>query len=144
FRILPIVGLILVMIAAAGWIGLAFIRRSAHALFVSRFEATHDELTGLPNRRLLTSEIEQALDSGRALALVFIDLDRFKDVNDVWGHAAGDSVLREAAERLSAFPELTRVARFGGDEFVVLVEHPALQLGGIPEKLLQALRRPYA
>ncbi|MBI1356780.1 MAG: diguanylate cyclase [Acidobacteria bacterium] len=92
-----------------------------------RHEALHDRLTGLANRRLLYDRLEQSLararrNPGQTFAVVFFDLDGFKQVNDEWGHAAGDRVLTETAERLR---ENCRVedtlARLGGDEFVVLV-----------------------
>jgi diguanylate cyclase (GGDEF)-like protein len=88
-------------------------------------QATHDSLTGLPNRNLLVDRIAVALAeakrSRRCTALLFVDLDHFKQINDTQGHAAGDKVLRRVAEQLSAVvrPHDT-VARLGGDEFVVL------------------------
>ena len=93
-------------------------------------QATHDSLTGLPNRNLLIDRLAQALAlaerSGQRTGLVFVDLDNFKAFNDTGGHAAGDSVLRQIAQRLlSAVRPMDSVARLGGDEFVVLL--PALE-----------------
>jgi diguanylate cyclase (GGDEF)-like protein/PAS domain S-box-containing protein len=92
-----------------------------------RQAAVHDALTGLPNRNSLAARLEHAIvrvnRSGDRLALLFIDLDRFKKVNDTLGHAAGDEVLRQAAARIRAcVREVDSVARLGGDEFVVLLE----------------------
>ena len=89
--------------------------------------AVNDALTGLPNRNSLAARLEHAImrvnRSGDRLALLFIDLDRFKKVNDTLGHAAGDEVLRQAAARIRAcVREVDSVARLGGDEFVVLLE----------------------
>jgi diguanylate cyclase (GGDEF)-like protein len=91
-------------------------------------QALHDPLTGLPNRTLFSERIRQATASlgpeGR-LAVLLLDLDRFKEINDTLGHASGDLVLREVGVRLRAgLPDSHTVARLGGDEFAVLV--PAL------------------
>ncbi|MDP1651509.1 MAG: diguanylate cyclase, partial [Rhodocyclaceae bacterium] len=89
--------------------------------------ASHDSLTGLPNRRLFLDRLDRALARARRqhtpLALLFIDLDNFKDINDTHGHAAGDTVLRTVAQRLQRLLRgADTVARLGGDEFVILVE----------------------
>lgn len=92
-----------------------------------RHEALHDPLTGLPNRTLLRDRLEHALAQserdGRATGVLFLDLDNFKEVNDVYGHATGDAVLAEFGRRLrtTVRPGDT-VARLGGDEFVVVCE----------------------
>ena len=91
------------------------------------FQASHDGLTGLANRTLFMERLEEALRHvGRrraALAVLFIDLDRFKLVNDRADHSAGDVVLNEMANRLTAMTRgVDLVARFGGDEFVAFAE----------------------
>jgi diguanylate cyclase (GGDEF)-like protein len=108
--------------------------------------ATHDHLTGLPNRVLFSEELQRALARAerhsRPVTLFFMDLDRFKNINDTLGHQFGDRVLQEAAKRLSScVREGDIIARLGGDEFVLLVEElgdpPAL--AEIARKLLAAI-----
>ena len=83
--------------------------------------ARHDALTGLANRSVLLEQLEQLIDAGEPAAAVFIDLDRFKPVNDLFGHEAGDELLCEVSHRLrSVIRDGDLVARVGGDEFVVL------------------------
>ncbi len=112
-------------------------------------QSTHDPLTGLANRHLLFERMEHALARARRkpsmLAILFLDVDRFKLVNDSLGHAAGDLVLRELAHRLTrAVRPFDVMARFGGDEFVVVCEdlgHPA-EATVIAERIAEALRPP--
>ncbi len=111
--------------------------------------ARHDAMTGLPNRRLFQERLDNALArsqrSGKRFALLFIDVDKFKSINDRWGHDAGDEVLKVIAMRLlSNTRKADAVARIGGDEFVVLLDSPANQddIIAIAEKLLDSVRCP--
>ena len=112
--------------------------------------AEYDALTGLPNRVLLLdrlgSTIEQARRHDAHLAVLFIDLDRFKNINDSLGHAVGDGLLRQVAGRLSAVVRSSdTVSRLGGDEFVVLLAEldSAARAGVVASKILKALATPY-
>jgi len=101
-------------------------RQTAEAL--ARHLALHDTLTGLPNRLLLQDRLAQALAQAKReewlVAVMFIDLDRFKNINDTLGHAAGDEILREMARRLrSSLRDSDTVSRVGGDEFVIVLRH---------------------
>ncbi len=109
------------------------------------FMAYHDKLTGLANRALLFDRLSQAISQAkrdaRHVALLFIDLDGFKSVNDEYGHEAGDAVLREAAHRfLACVRAVDTVARFGGDEFSVVLGNldDPQQAKSIAEKIVQA------
>lgn len=115
-------------------------------------EARHDLLTGLPNRRALFEMLPQALArsdrNDNALVLFFLDLDGFKEVNDSWGHEAGDQVLQEVARRLSeGRRKIDSVARLAGDEFTVVLEGLAIEGRAsaveIAETLLASLCRPF-
>ena len=117
--------------------------------------AFYDQLTGLPNRRLLLERLERALAVGarnhRFGAVLYLDMDHFKTINDTQGHDYGDEVLREIAKRIRAsVRQEDTIARLGGDEFVVLLEdisadqkHAAAQAKIVGDKLLQILARSY-
>ena len=117
--------------------------------------AFHDALTGLPNRRLLSDRLAQAVAqskrSGTYGAVLFLDLDNFKPLNDEHGHAAGDLLLIEVADRLhDCVREIDTVARFGGDEFVVVLgalkttrEGSLALANNVAEKISAVLSRPY-
>jgi diguanylate cyclase (GGDEF)-like protein len=111
------------------------------------YQALHDILTGLPNRALLLDRIEHAIARQErepsGVAVLFVDLDNFKSINDTLGHAAGDEYLKAVAGRLTAaLRSSDTVGRLGGDEFVVLVEEPGL-LGG-PELVAQRIMDVFA
>ncbi len=112
------------------------------------FDATHDSLTGLPNQRVVQDLLQSALDDGRHVAVLFVDLDRFKLVNDSLGHAVGDRLLVATARRLQSCvrPEDV-VARLGGDEFVVLCsagpDGAAVDGDAVAQRVVLALRAPH-
>jgi diguanylate cyclase (GGDEF)-like protein len=111
--------------------------------------AHFDMLTGLPNRALLldrlTQESARAKRGARPFAVLMFDLDGFKKVNDTWGHAAGDQVLRQVATRSRACVRASdTVGRLGGDEFLALLPETSLDgAKGVAEKLRAALHEPY-
>jgi diguanylate cyclase (GGDEF)-like protein len=157
WRASEISALVILLLAVLGWMShqlsvsrkSAVVEQAAHAARVEHL-AYHDGLTTLPNRslfsKLLTQSMSQAHRYTRQLAVLFLDLDRFKHINDTLGHEAGDQLLQEVATRLKAcLRESDTVARLGGDEFVVLLpemgekHHPAV----VAEKILSAVARPF-
>lgn len=114
------------------------------------WQANYDPLTGLPNRNLLfdrmDQEIRKAQRNRRSLALLYLDLDHFKEVNDSLGHQAGDTLLREAGYRLQAcVREVDTVARLGGDEFTVVMGDLSdlTRVDGVAQQILQVLAQPF-
>jgi diguanylate cyclase (GGDEF)-like protein/PAS domain S-box-containing protein len=112
--------------------------------------ATHDFLTGLPNRRLLDDRMAEALlrarRSGEPVFALCIDVDRFKSINDVHGHAIGDKLLIEIAARLvSCVRDYDTVARLGGDEFFVLISGPSAgeAIEPLAQRIVEVARRPF-
>jgi len=141
-----LVGGLFVVALCAGACGIALDWRLRRA----QSQALRDPLTGLPNRVLLEDRVEQALQRARradeSFALIVVDLDNFKDVNDVRGHRAGDAVLESLARRFEAVVRASdTVARVGGDEFVVLslATGDDEQAAALVGRLRQALRRPF-
>jgi len=137
------------LLALCGVVLLSHQRRIERQAKQSRHQALHDALTGIANRVLLVDRIEQALNAaerhGEHVALLLLDLNRFKEINDTLGHHAGDVLLKEVARRLNgAVRGYDTVARLGGDEFAVLlprvnsVEHAR----EISERMLKAVQRP--
>ncbi|HET8565374.1 MAG TPA: EAL domain-containing protein [Solirubrobacterales bacterium] len=130
-------------------------RRRAHEELTNRekelvFLATHDALTGLPNRTLILDRIEQTLRRSRhnqePVAVLFVDLDNFKAINDSLGHGTGDELLCAVAERLDGvIRDTDALGRMGGDEFVIVAEGLSLAAGPelIAERLLEAFNAPF-
>jgi diguanylate cyclase (GGDEF)-like protein len=123
-------------------------RRRAEELI--EFHAYHDVLTGLPNRKLFTDRLAQNLTrcrrSGRSLAVMFVDLDHFKTINDTLGHTAGDELLLEMSSRLRAcVRDDDTVARIGGDEFTIILAElrQPEDAAAVAQKILDAVQAPF-
>ncbi len=123
-------------------------RKKADALIWK--QANYDTLTELPNRRLFSDRLEQSIKIAKRekhhLALLFIDLDRFKEVNDTLGHHIGDELLLETAQRINAcVRESDTVARLGGDEFTVILNelHDVSHIEKVSQKIIDALSTPF-
>ncbi|MEO8683335.1 MAG: bifunctional diguanylate cyclase/phosphodiesterase [Devosia sp.] len=141
----PAIGIALAVAGAAVYLLLRRLRRTSSQLEYSKAEASflafHDPLTKIPNRALFEDRLEQALANmrrtGKGVALHYIDLDRFKHVNDTLGHPAGDALIRAAAGRLAGLvDQVDTVARLGGDEFALI----QFQIDDTPTALTLAQR----
>src|SRR5207342_1739632 len=114
-----------------------------------RYMASHDALTGLPNRTLLAEKLEDALARvrlGESLAVLCLDLDHFKDVNDTLGHPIGDLLLKEVTARLKgSVCEIDTVARLGGDEFAILQVGLAnvAQASALAQRIIDRIAEPF-
>jgi diguanylate cyclase (GGDEF)-like protein len=116
--------------------------RQRRATTVARWHADHDPVTGLANRRVVTRRLEQAAHLGRPHGLVLLDLDKFKTINDTFGHPAGDELLAQVGQRLAALladRPGALAARLSGDEFVLVVEGSACDVAALATAAGQAI-----
>ena len=127
------------------------ISRRKQAEFLLAHQASHDALTGLPNRLFFPDRLEQAMARSRRqktlMAVMYLDIDRFKGINDTLGHEAGDALLKEFAARISAVLRTTDTAiRLGGDEFVIILEGLGSRENGaaVAEKIVASMRTPFS
>lgn len=139
-----------VLLALAAYIVASSYARREQAVQSANYRANYDALTGLINRNFFSNQLQQAINSHsrlkRKFSLMFIDLDFFKQVNDTWGHRAGDELLQELAGRLMGFVRKSDVvARLAGDEFVVLMQNAesATQVDLLANRILAYLNQPY-
>ncbi|MET0240780.1 MAG: bifunctional diguanylate cyclase/phosphodiesterase [Sphingobium sp.] len=149
-QVLP--GLVLIMLGAfiaagfvlrQGGLTIAALQKSqASALH----HANHDPLTGLPNRRALLECIKKRLEAGREIGVIYMDLDEFKSVNELYGHQSGDDLLRGAADRIGKVTGPgAMVARMGGDEFAVLqIDHSQIDAVTMADRLIDAFQSSFA
>jgi diguanylate cyclase (GGDEF)-like protein len=149
-QLLPVLLAALVIIGGVIALLLIRIRRSRTELETSRVQAQHlafhDGLTGLANRALFEDHLALALSRRHAQsAVLLLDLDRFKNVNDTLGHQAGDVLIQDFGHRLSALTrESDTIARFGGDEFAILMENASMSaVRHLAERILEDIRRPF-
>ena len=101
----------------------AYVLRLRRRLADATWQATHDPLTGVYNRRILTPALQHKTSTGRPFAIALLDIDRFKTINDLFGHTTGDHVLTELTRRLTHLdPRISHLIRLGGDEFALLID----------------------
>ncbi|HZJ11829.1 MAG TPA: GGDEF domain-containing protein, partial [Methyloceanibacter sp.] len=154
--ILPLVAFGVLLTGLLSQIMTGRLKRASAALaqreFEARHEAKHDALSGLPNRVNMVEKIEKFLNSyiarrnGQRALAAYVDIDRFKDVNDTLGHEAGDDLIKLVAQRLSArLRPNDFLARFGGDEFVILCAPAGADTGDVlVERIAQTFESPFA
>jgi len=137
-----------ILVAIAGSIGGALQRHQQEALI--HYQAFHDLLTGLPNRQQLERRLPEILTTAQQqeekVALMFVDLDRFKIINDTLGHPVGDQLLQIAAERLQhSLREHDMIVRWGGDEFIVILNQIMTQIdtSHIAQRIVNSMQRPF-
>jgi diguanylate cyclase len=135
---------VLTLVAAGARLTIAL--REAQGAAEARQLSRTDELTGLLNRRAILADLDARIRSGGPLALMLIDLDGFKEVNDSLGHSAGDQLLKDVADRLlSSIPASSRASRIGGDEFAIMVfETDDIKLMRLARQLRARLSEPIA
>jgi diguanylate cyclase (GGDEF)-like protein len=145
-RLNPVAVALAVLALLTVMVRMALLLRETATLAVSRKLSLTDDLTGLANRRSFTAEVEGAVTDERACALLMIDLDQFKELNDTLGHHVGDELLRGVGPRLSASMRPGDVvARLGGDEFGMLLKDADAETAAVTAtRLRAALGRPYA
>lgn len=149
-QILP--GLVIILIVSV-LVAASVVRQGGHAMNALRasqahaiHHANHDPLTTLPNRRVLLERIRERLDQGRSVSLIYMDLDGFKEVNDLYGHRAGDDLLRAATALITKTAGTDAlIARMGGDEFAVLTadkrdENPIL----LAQRIIEGFRTTFS
>jgi diguanylate cyclase (GGDEF)-like protein len=140
---------VIVISAAIGMlIAIALFARARRRVYERGFEADHDELTGLLNRRGFFAALGETITGRDArIAVLLLDLDGFKEINDTLGHASGDALLRQIGERLrGALRDRDEIARLGGDEFAVLVDAPRTKTGDVGEigrRIRDTLKTPF-